>query len=108
MRAHPTPARVADLGEAALTRPPLFALQGRAISSARRARSPRARLDIEALHEGSAVGAEKRAHRHARHRHLDGALSLLRSGFADAAPVGDSALATALQRLHGWRRAARA
>jgi 3-methyladenine DNA glycosylase/8-oxoguanine DNA glycosylase len=24
----------------------------------------------------------------------------MRSGFADAAPVGDSALATALQRLH--------
>ncbi len=25
---------------------------------------------------------------------------MLRGGFADAAPVGDSALATALQRLH--------
>ena len=25
---------------------------------------------------------------------------MLRDGFADAAPVGDSALATALQRLH--------
>jgi AraC family transcriptional regulator of adaptative response / DNA-3-methyladenine glycosylase II len=59
-------------------------------------------LVIEALGEGSAMAAEKSLKNirgigtwTARYMLLRGA------GFADCAPVGDSALATALQRLHG-------
>jgi AraC family transcriptional regulator of adaptative response / DNA-3-methyladenine glycosylase II len=59
-------------------------------------------LAVEALGEGSAMAAEKSLKNirgigtwTARYMLLRGA------GFADCAPVGDSALATALQRLHG-------
>ena len=58
------------------------------------------RLDIESLHRGSAVAAEKKLTALHGIGTWTARYVMLRGGFADAAPVGDSALATALQRLH--------
>jgi len=60
------------------------------------------RLPIDSLSEGSAVAAEKALKNVRGIGTWTARYMLLRgSGFADCAPVGDSALATALQRLHG-------
>ena len=58
------------------------------------------RLDIEGLGEGSAIAAEKALTAQRGIGTWTARYVLMRGGFADAAPVGDSALATALQRLH--------
>jgi 3-methyladenine DNA glycosylase/8-oxoguanine DNA glycosylase len=58
------------------------------------------KLDIENLSEGSAIAAEKTLTAQRGIGTWTARYVLMRSGFADAAPVGDSALATALQRLH--------
>ena len=57
-------------------------------------------LDIEGLPRGSAVAAEKKLTALHGVGTWTARYTMLRGGFADAAPVGDSALATALQRLH--------
>ena len=57
-------------------------------------------LDIEDLPRGSAVAAEKKLTACTASALWTARYIMLRGGFADAAPVGDSALATALQRLH--------
>ena len=84
----------------------LFPLQGE-ISDRGGGESGERRLDVENLPRRLGGGGGKEAHRAARHGHLDRALYLMRGGFADAAPVGDSALATALQRLHNSGAAGR-
>ena len=61
---------------------------------------PSGRLDIEGLGEGSAIAAEKALTAQRGIGIWTARYVLMRGGFADAAPVGDSALATALQRLH--------
>ena len=100
MRAHPTPARVADLGEAALTSRRYSRAKAAYLVGAAR-EVAEGRLDIEGLATGSAVAAEKKLTATRGIGTWTARYQMLRSGFADAAPVGDSALATALQRLHG-------
>ena len=100
MRAHPTPERVADISVAALHGAALFPLQG-AISDRRGAGGGRGR----ARHRKPAATARpsRRRRNSPRQRGIGtwtARYVLMRGGFADAAPVGDSALATALQRLH--------
>jgi AraC family transcriptional regulator, regulatory protein of adaptative response / DNA-3-methyladenine glycosylase II len=58
------------------------------------------KLAIEGLTEGSAIAAESALVAQHGVGTWTARYVLLRSGFADAAPVGDSALSTALQRLH--------
>lgn len=100
MRAHPTPARVADLGAAALTKRRYSRSKADYLMGAAQAVADGA-LDVEGLPEGSAVAAEKKLTAIRGIGTWTARYVLLRGGFADAAPVGDSALATALQRLHG-------
>ena len=100
MRAHPTPQRVADLGAAALTKRRYSRSKAAYLVDAARAVAE-GRLDVEGMAEGSAVAAERRLTATRGIGTWTARYAMLRSGFADAAPVGDSALATALQRLHG-------
>lgn len=58
-------------------------------------------LDIEGLADGSAVEAERRLTALNGIGTWTARYVMMRIGFADAAPVGDSGLATALERLHG-------
>ncbi|MCP5410790.1 MAG: helix-turn-helix domain-containing protein [Alphaproteobacteria bacterium] len=100
MRAHPTPESVANIDVSALHgRRYSRSKAGYLIDAAQAV--ARGELDIEGLANGSAIGAEKRLTARRGIGTWTARYVLLRTGFADAAPVGDSALATALQRLHG-------
>jgi AraC family transcriptional regulator, regulatory protein of adaptative response / DNA-3-methyladenine glycosylase II len=99
MRAHPTPERVADIGVSVLTARRYSRSKAQYLIDAARAVAER-RLDIENLRDGSAIAAEKALTSQRGIGIWTARYVLLRGGFADAAPVGDSALATALQRLH--------
>ncbi|MGH6872887.1 MAG: Ada metal-binding domain-containing protein [Rhizomicrobium sp.] len=99
MIAHPSPARLADLGTAALT--------GRRFSRAKAdyligaaKEVAEGRLDVEGLPDGSAMAAEKKLKAVRGIGTWTARYAMLRAGFADCAPAGDSALATVLQRLH--------
>jgi AraC family transcriptional regulator of adaptative response / DNA-3-methyladenine glycosylase II len=101
MRAHPTAESVAALDPKELTSRKFSRSKAEYVIEAAR-QVAEGRLDAEKLGDGSAVAAEKALTRvrgigtwTARYMLLRGA------GFADCAPAGDSALATALQRLHG-------
>src|SRR5215469_3542112 len=99
MRAHPTPERVANMSAQVLnkrrfSRSKANYLIGAAESVAK------GKLDIEGLPRGSAAAAEKKLTALHGVGTWTARYTMLRGGFADAAPVGDSALATALQRLH--------
>ncbi len=99
MRTHPTPEAVANLSVAKLharrySRSKAKYLIGAAEAVARGA------LDIEGLPRGSAMAAEKKLTALHGIGIWTARYVMLRGGFADAAPVGDSAMATALQRLH--------
>src|SRR5580704_5259010 len=99
MRAHPTPERVADLSVAKLharrySRSKAQYLIGAAAAIAK------GELDIESLPRGSALVAEKKLTALHGIGTWTARYVLMRVGFADAAPVGDSALAAALQKLH--------
>jgi AraC family transcriptional regulator, regulatory protein of adaptative response / DNA-3-methyladenine glycosylase II len=99
MRAHPTPERVADLSIAKLharrySRSKAQYLIGAAAAIAK------GELDLESLPRGSALAAEKKLTALHGIGTWTARYVLMRIGFADAAPVGDSALATALQKLH--------
>ena len=99
MRAHPTPERVANIDVATLhARRYSRAKAGYLIDAA--AAIARGDLDVERLHLGSAVAAEKTLLAQRGIGLWTARYILLRVGFADAAPIGDSALATGLQRLH--------
>ena len=81
-------------------RAPFFPLQG-AISDRRGGGGGRAASSIsKTCRDGSAVAAEKKLTALRGIGTWTARYVMLRGGFADAAPVGDSALATALQRLH--------
>jgi len=99
MRAHPTPERVADMDIAALTSRRYSRSKAQYLIDAAGAAAA-GKLDIENLGEGSAIVAEKVLTAQRGIGTWTARYVLMRSGFADAAPVGDSALATALQRLH--------
>jgi AraC family transcriptional regulator of adaptative response / DNA-3-methyladenine glycosylase II len=101
MLAHPTPEDVASLDAADLTKRRFSGSKADYVIHAARQVANK-ELSTDAMGEGSAVAAEKALKNvrgigtwTARYMLLRGA------GFADCAPVGDSALATALQRLHG-------
>jgi AraC family transcriptional regulator of adaptative response / DNA-3-methyladenine glycosylase II len=99
MIAHPSPERVADIGAEALTkrrysRSKADYLMGAATEVAA------GNLDVEQLPNGSAMAAEKKLTAVRGVGTWTARYAMLRGGFADSAPVGDSALATALQRLH--------
>ncbi|MGD0189145.1 MAG: Ada metal-binding domain-containing protein [Rhizomicrobium sp.] len=100
MRAHPSAERVAALDAQELTSRKFSRSKADYLIEAAR-QVAQGNLDAERLGDGSAVAAEKSLTRirgigvwTARYMLLRGA------GFADCAPVGDSALATALHRLH--------
>jgi 3-methyladenine DNA glycosylase/8-oxoguanine DNA glycosylase len=100
MRAHPTAEHVAALDPKDLTVRKFSRSKAEYVIEAAR-QVAEGKLDAEKLGDGSAVAAEKTLTRirgigtwTARYMLLRGA------GFADCAPAGDSALATALQRLH--------
>jgi AraC family transcriptional regulator of adaptative response / DNA-3-methyladenine glycosylase II len=100
MRTHPTPERVANIA--------VHTLHARRYSRSKAqylvdaaAAIARGELDIENLHRGSAVAAQKALTAQRGIGLWTARYILMRAGFADAAPIGDSALATALQKLHG-------
>jgi AraC family transcriptional regulator of adaptative response / DNA-3-methyladenine glycosylase II len=99
MRAHPTPEAVANLDAGELTSRRYSASKARYLIDAAQAIADR-RLDIERLGEGSALAAEQALTAQRGIGIWTARYVLMRGGFADAAPVGDSALATALQKLH--------
>jgi AraC family transcriptional regulator, regulatory protein of adaptative response / DNA-3-methyladenine glycosylase II len=101
MLAHPGPEEVANLDVADLTKRRFSGSKAEYLIHAARQVANKELLP-DAMGEGSAVAAEKALKNvrgigtwTARYMLMRGA------GFADCAPVGDSALATALQRLHG-------
>ena len=101
MLAHPSPDEVANLDIADLTTRRYSRSKAEYLIHAAQ-QVAKGDLQTDAMGEGSAVAAEKALKNvrgigtwTARYMLLRGA------GFADCAPVGDSALATALQRLHG-------
>jgi AraC family transcriptional regulator of adaptative response / DNA-3-methyladenine glycosylase II len=99
MRTHPTAEAVANLSVAELhSRRYSRSKAGYLIDAA--AAIARGELDIEHLHRGSALAAERRLTAQRGIGLWTARYIMLRTGFADAAPIGDSALATALQKLH--------
>jgi AraC family transcriptional regulator of adaptative response / DNA-3-methyladenine glycosylase II len=100
MRAHPTPEQVANIDISALTSRRYSRSKADYLVGAAQAIAG-GKLDIENFNEGSAIAAEKTLTAQRGIGTWTARYILMRGGFADAAPVGDSALATALQRLHG-------
>lgn len=99
MRAHPTPERVANMSIQALNKRRFSRSKAAYLIGAAEMVAAN-KLDIEGLPRGSAVAAEKKLTTLHGVGTWTARYTMLRGGFADAAPVGDSALATALQRLH--------
>ena len=99
MRAHPTPERVANMNIQALNKRRFSRSKAAYLIGAAEAVA-KGKLDIEGLPRGSAVAAEKKLTALHGVGTWTARYTMLRGGFADAAPVGDSALATALERLH--------
>lgn len=99
MRAHPTPESVANIDIAALASRRYARSKARYLIDAAQAVAED-RLPIERLADGSALAAERSLTAQRGIGTWTARYVLMRGGFADAAPVGDSALATALQRLH--------
>lgn len=99
MVVHPTPEAVANLDASDLTSRRFSRSKARYLIETAKAIVSGA-LPIEALADGSAVQAEARL----TALHGIGVWTaryvMMRIGFADAAPVGDSGLATALERLY--------
>jgi len=99
MRTHPAPDRVVDVGAARLAKLRYSRAKADYLIGAAR-EVAEGRLDIERLPDTSAVAAEKQLLSLRGIGKWTARYTMLRGGFADAAPAGDSALATVLQRLH--------
>jgi AraC family transcriptional regulator of adaptative response / DNA-3-methyladenine glycosylase II len=99
MRTHPTAARVAEMSVAVLNKKRFSRSKAKYLIGAAEEVAG-GKLDVENLPRGSAVAAEKKLTALHGVGTWTARYTMLRGGFADAAPVGDSALATALQRLH--------
>ncbi len=99
MRAHPTPAAVADLSVAQLHKRRYSRSKAQYLIDAAGAIA-RGDLAIERLHRGSALAAEKALLAQRGIGLWTARYILMRTGFADAAPIGDAALAAGLQKLH--------
>jgi AraC family transcriptional regulator of adaptative response / DNA-3-methyladenine glycosylase II len=100
MRTHPTAETVANISVATLHARRYSRSKAAYLIDAA-ATIARGELDVEKLHRGSAVAAEKTLVAQRGIGLWTARYVMLRVGFADAAPIGDSALATGLQRLHG-------
>jgi len=99
MCAHPTAEAVAGLDVDDLNRRRYSRAKARYLIDAAQAVAD-GKLAIEDLAGGSAIAAEKALTAQRGVGTWTARYVLMRGGFADAAPVGDSALATALQKLH--------
>lgn len=99
MRAHPTPERVANIDMSALTMRRYSRSKASYLIDAAAAVAS-GKLAVENLGAGSAIAAERALTAQRGIGTWTARYVLMRGGFGDAAPVGDSALATALQRLH--------
>ncbi len=99
MRTHPTAVRVASIDTQALTSRRYSRSKASYLLDAAAAVAS-GKLVVEFLSEGSAIAAEKALTAQRGIGTWTARYVLMRGGFADAAPVGDSALATALKRLH--------
>jgi len=103
MVAHPTAERVADLSVVTLAKRRFSRSKADYLIGAAK-EVAEGRLDIETLPDGSATAFEKKLKAVRGIGTWTARYAMLRAGFADAAPVGDSALATVLQRLHGMEQ----
>lgn len=99
MITHPTAQALAAVGVPALTALRYSGSKARYLIDAAGAVAG-GKLDIENLTLGSAVAAEATLLAQRGVGIWTARYVLMRRGFADSAPVGDSALATALQRVH--------
>jgi AraC family transcriptional regulator of adaptative response / DNA-3-methyladenine glycosylase II len=99
MRAHPTPEALANLSTDDLASRQFSRAKARYLIDAAQAVAS-GKLDIEGLRDGSAIAAEKMLTAQHGIGIWTARYMLLRLGFADVAPVGDSALATGLERLY--------
>ena len=99
MIAHPTAQALADTDGSALAALRYSRSKARYLIDAAMAVAS-GELDIENLTSGSAIVAEEALIARRGVGIWTARYVLMRRGFADSAPVGDSALATALQRLH--------
>lgn len=99
MITHPTAQALANVDLSALTAVRYSGSKARYLIDAAGAVAG-GELDIENITLGSAVAAEARLVAQRGVGIWTARYVLMRRGFADSAPVGDSALATALQRLH--------
>jgi AraC family transcriptional regulator of adaptative response / DNA-3-methyladenine glycosylase II len=99
MRAHPTPEALARLSVDDLASRQFSRAKARYLIDAAQAVA-NGGLDIEGLRDGSAIAAEKALTAQRGIGVWTARYMLLRLGFADIAPVGDSALATGLERLY--------
>ena len=99
MIAHPTAERVADLSVAQLNKLRFSRSKAGYLIGIAQAVTKKD-LAIEELSRGSAIAAKNKLMAQRGIGLWTARYALMPSGFADAAPVGDSALATALQKLH--------
>ncbi len=99
MITHPTAQALANVGVPALTALRYSGSKARYLIDAAGAVAS-GELDIENITLGSAVAAEAALLAQRGVGIWTARYVLMRRGFADSAPVGDSALATALQRVH--------
>ena len=99
MRTHPTPERVANLSIEKLHARRYSRSKAKYLIGAAEAIA-KGELDIEALTRGSALAAEKKLTALHGVGTWTARYVLMRVGFADAAPIGDAALAAGLQKLH--------
>jgi AraC family transcriptional regulator, regulatory protein of adaptative response / DNA-3-methyladenine glycosylase II len=99
MRTHPTPEALANLSPSDLTTRRFSRSKSQYLLDAAQAVA-NGSLKIEELPRGSAIAAESTLTSQRGIGIWTARYVLMRRGFADIAPVGDSGLATALQRLH--------
>jgi AraC family transcriptional regulator, regulatory protein of adaptative response / DNA-3-methyladenine glycosylase II len=99
MRTHPTPEALANLSHADLTTRRFSRSKAQYLLDAAQA-VVSGTLKIDELPKGSAIAAESALTSQRGIGIWTARYVLMRRGFADIAPVGDSGLAAALQRLH--------
>ncbi len=100
MRVHPSPAAVANLDSAVLTSQQFSRSKARYLRDVAET-IVNGKLDIENLRNLTAEDAQAALLEQRGVGMWTARYVLLRIGFPDAAPIGDSAIATALERLHG-------
>lgn len=100
MYVHPTPAAIAALDPDVLTAQQFSRSKARYLRGVSQTIAE-GKLDIENLRNESAEAAEASLVAQRGVGVWTARYVLLRTGFPDSAPVGDSAIATALERLHG-------